>query len=66
MPRDPDDDKFIECAVAAGSRYIVSGDGDLLSLDRFEGIRIIRVAELHADDRPVIDTHDRFTKPEAW
>jgi len=52
VPRDPDDDKFIECAVAAGSNYIVSGDGDLLSLGRFEGIQIVRVADFMAMINP--------------
>ena len=32
--RDPDDAKFITCAVAAGVRWLVSGDDDLLSLQR--------------------------------
>ena len=30
--RDPDDDKFIGCALDSKSKYIVSGDKDLLSL----------------------------------
>ena len=30
--RDPNDDKFIACALAAGAEVIVSGDNDLLSL----------------------------------
>ena len=29
--RDPDDDKFIGCAIDSKSKYIVSGDKDLLS-----------------------------------
>ncbi|MBI2885343.1 MAG: putative toxin-antitoxin system toxin component, PIN family [Candidatus Omnitrophica bacterium] len=32
--RDPDDDKFLHCALSAGARYVVSGDKDLLSLGR--------------------------------
>jgi predicted nucleic acid-binding protein len=39
--RDPDDDKFIHCAVAAGADAIVSGDKDLLSLGSFDGIPIL-------------------------
>ena len=39
--RDPDDDKFIGCAKDAHALYIVSGDKDLLSLGRYEDIRII-------------------------
>lgn len=42
---DPDDDRIIECAVASGSHYIVSGDKHLLRLAHYENIRIIKVAE---------------------
>lgn len=43
--RDPDDDKFIECAVDSKSVYIVSGDHDLLVLEKYHDIEIITVAE---------------------
>lgn len=39
--RDPDDDKFIACAVSASAEFIVSGDKDLLDIGRFKNIRII-------------------------
>lgn len=32
--RDPDDDPYLACAVVANCSYIISGDGDLLDLDR--------------------------------
>jgi putative PIN family toxin of toxin-antitoxin system len=38
--RDPGDDKFLAAAVAGGSDYIVSADLDLLSLEKYEGIKI--------------------------
>ncbi len=41
---DPDDDKFIECAVAAGAAYIVSGDKHLIKLRQYGGIPIISPA----------------------
>jgi len=41
---DPDDNRVLECAVAAGSQFIVSGDSDLLDLGAFRDIRILRVA----------------------
>ena len=41
VPRDPDDDKIIACAVAAAVGYLVTRDRDLLSLDRYEAIEII-------------------------
>ncbi len=41
ISRDPDDDKFIECAKDADALYIVSGDKDLLVIENYEGIQII-------------------------
>lgn len=41
--RDPDDDKFLECAVAGSADYIVSADTDLLSLREVQGIPIVDV-----------------------
>lgn len=43
--RDPDDDKFIECAIDAQCLYIVSGDKDLLSLKRIKDIQVVTVAK---------------------
>ena len=43
---DPDDEMFIECAVAARANYLVSGDkGHLLTLKEAEGIPIIAVSD---------------------
>ncbi|MGH2558507.1 MAG: putative toxin-antitoxin system toxin component, PIN family [Thermomicrobiales bacterium] len=41
IEEDPDDDKFIECAVEAGADYIVSGNKHLLKLGAFRGIQIL-------------------------
>lgn len=38
---DPDDDKFIACAVAARVRWLISGDTHLLSMRRYKSIRIV-------------------------
>lgn len=38
---DPDDDKFLECALACGSKHIVSGDKHLLKCSGFGGIAVI-------------------------
>jgi hypothetical protein len=38
----------LECAVAAGSTYIVTDAAALLRLGAFEGIRIVRVADFMA------------------
>lgn len=43
--RDPDDNKFIECAIDSKALYIVSGDNDLLVLERFKNIEIITAKE---------------------
>ena len=39
--RDPDDDKFLECAVAGAADYIVSADADLLVIGEVDGIPIL-------------------------
>ena len=43
--RDPDDNKFIECAYDAKCIYIVSGDKDLLSVKKYKNVKIVTVAE---------------------
>ena len=43
--RDPDDDKFINCARDAQAMYIVSGDKDLLVIQQFENISIVTAKE---------------------
>ncbi len=45
---DPDDDKFIECALVANAGVIVSGDHHLLDLDEYRGISILSAAEFLA------------------
>ena len=39
---DPDDDKFLACAMAAGVSIIVSGDKDLLDKSGWQDIRVLR------------------------
>lgn len=41
--RDPHDNKFIECAIAAGANYIISGDEDLLNIKEYGNVKIIRI-----------------------
>ncbi len=43
--RDPDDDKFINCARSGRIRYIISGDNDLLVLEEISGIKIVGVSD---------------------
>lgn len=43
--RDPDDNKFLGCAIDAHAIHIVSGDKDLLTLGKFEGVEIVTASE---------------------
>jgi len=43
--RDNDNDKFLSCAVSAKVDAVVSGDDDIVSLRRYQGIPIMKVAE---------------------
>ncbi|MBI2426300.1 MAG: putative toxin-antitoxin system toxin component, PIN family [Candidatus Kerfeldbacteria bacterium] len=42
---DPDDDRILECALAAEANSIVTGDRDLLRLQVFENIPILTVRQ---------------------
>ncbi|MDO3377132.1 hypothetical protein M3027_03240 [Geoalkalibacter halelectricus] len=39
---DPDNDKFIACALSSGSKLIVSGDKHLLDVRGFRGLAILK------------------------
>lgn len=39
--RDKKDNKYLEAALASESKYLISGDKDLLVLSKFEGITIL-------------------------
>lgn len=43
IAEDPDDNRVLECAAENVSDFIVSHDKDLLRLERFEGIPIVKV-----------------------
>ncbi len=47
---DPDDNKFIECAIASNSKLIVSGDKHLLNINGYKGISVLK-------PRDFIDSH---------
>lgn len=42
---DPDDNKFIECAVDGNADYIISGDKHLLNIKKYENIEILSPRE---------------------
>ena len=41
VKEDPDDDKFIECAVALNAEVVVTGDRALRAIQNYMGIRIV-------------------------
>lgn len=43
--KDPDDNRILECALAANADFIISGDNHLLELKVFKGIQIINPAD---------------------
>ena len=43
--RDPEDDKFISCALSANADYIVTGDKDLSDLRKYQSIKIIHASD---------------------
>ena len=45
--RDPDDNKFIACAMDAEAIYVVSGDKDLLAVEHYEEIEIVTAKEFY-------------------
>ena len=45
VPRDPEDNMVLECAIEGQAQYVVSGDNDLLVLKEFRGIPIVRASE---------------------
>jgi putative PIN family toxin of toxin-antitoxin system len=48
---DADDDRILECAAAARSDYLVTGDKHLLRLGSHRGTRIVKAAEFLAIGR---------------
>lgn len=43
--RDPQDNKFLECAIHVNADFVVSGDRDLLVLKEYEAVKIITTKE---------------------
>jgi putative PIN family toxin of toxin-antitoxin system len=42
---DPDDDKFLACAIAGKSKISISGDKHLLRVSGYKGIKVLRPRE---------------------
>jgi|SRR5437660_10738688 len=45
ISRDADDDKLVETAITGRASFIVTGDKDLLTLQSYEGIKILGPAD---------------------
>ena len=43
---DPDDDKFIACAIAASADFIVTGDSALCDVGKYRSVKIIKAFDL--------------------
>lgn len=73
-PRDPDDEPYVDLAIASRARLIVSRDNDLLALEdpgseegrafhqRFPEIRIVTPEVLVAEIRPAVDEANAETQ----
>ena len=46
IPDDPEDEKFIACAVSAKAEYVVSGDKHLLNLGAYGSIKVVTPLQL--------------------
>ena len=45
IKKDPEDDKFIRCALAGKAKFIISGDRHLLALKSYKKIKILSPAD---------------------
>ncbi len=45
VAKDPDDDKFVACAIAGKAAFIVTGDKALWNLGTYESVRICHVSD---------------------
>jgi putative PIN family toxin of toxin-antitoxin system len=45
IKKDPDDDKFIQCAQSGGAKFIIYGDRHLLALKSYKNIEIRTISQ---------------------
>ena len=38
---DPDDDKFLACAIASGAKLLVSGDSELSNVRKYKSVKVV-------------------------
>jgi len=41
---DPEDNKFLECALAAAAKFIISGDPHLINVAEYKAVKIVSAA----------------------
>jgi len=46
---DPDDDKFLACALGGQAEYIISSDHHLLDLDGFQGVKVRKAGAFYRE-----------------
>jgi putative PIN family toxin of toxin-antitoxin system len=44
ITKDPEDNKFLECAIAARAEFIISGDPHLINIAEYRAIKIVDAA----------------------
>ena len=49
--QDPDDDKFIACALSAKVKIVITGDKDLLDLRTYKGIQFLNPGQFFREHR---------------
>ena len=57
IAKDPDDDKFFYCALAANADCIISGDPHLLKIKEFQNIKVLRPKEFLEQAKNQDDKH---------
>lgn len=50
---DPDDDVVIGTALAARAEFVVTGDNSLLSVDGYQGVRLVGVSQACSSSAPL-------------
>jgi predicted nucleic acid-binding protein len=51
---DPDDDIFLDCALAAKAAYVISGDQHVLALGEYQSIPIVTIRDFLSREFPAL------------
>jgi uncharacterized protein len=67
VEEDPDDNKFIECAVALKAGFVISGDKALLDVRDYMGIKIVTPKEFLVTTKGIlIKPQETIDRSQAW